>query len=72
MCLHNQPPTVLKLDLANLTPADAQFIGDVVALFTDPARAEQLRALRERRLVLEYGPQGHAVPGAAPVFFANN
>ena len=49
----------LNIQLANLSAADVRFIQGVCALFTDPARAEQLKALRNGEAAL-YSIKGQA------------
>jgi hypothetical protein len=52
--------------LANISTADAIWLGQVCALFSDPAAASRLADFRAGRLKLMYGPQG-ALTLLAPV-----
>lgn len=63
---------MLRVALANLTPADVRFLTELIAIFADPAHAEDLKRLRSDEISLGYGPDGHAVPRPANLFFSNN
>lgn len=49
---------VTTFHLVNVPPADAQFVGNVIALFTDPTYEWYCNQLRERKLVIIYEPDG--------------
>lgn len=49
---------VTTFQLVNVPPADAQFIGNVIALFTDPSFESNCNRLREGKSVIIYEPGG--------------
>ncbi len=54
-------PRRVRFVLENVSEGDARFLGDVIALFADPALAGRLRELQSGQAVLHYGPRGHGL-----------
>jgi len=50
----------ISIHVTNLTARDAQFLGEVIALFTDPANAATLPHVRSGQLLIQADPQGRA------------
>lgn len=48
----------LRVSVANLAATDAQFLRNAIALFTDPALAAHLPALRQGRICIVYEDGG--------------
>lgn len=56
----------VSFHLANLTAADALWFGELVALFADPARKNELDALRQGRLMLRRAGRSLVTVAIAP------
>ncbi len=52
------PRRRVRFVLENVSEEDARFLGDVLALFADPALAHQVRRLRLGLADLHYGAHG--------------
>ncbi len=50
----------LKIEVANLTKADKEFLSAVVSIFTDPQCSQTAELLRRGGIQLQYHPTGGA------------
>ena len=57
----------LRIEVGNVTPADAQFLRNCVALLTDPANAEHISDVRSGKSMIAYRSHGalHVIPTEA-------
>lgn len=54
----NLEPTSVQIHVVNATPADVQFIKNIVSLFTDPAYRLHTEAVRAGNSVIAYAKGG--------------
>lgn len=55
---HNLEPTSVQIHVVNATPADVQFIRNIVSLVTDPAYRSNMESVRAGNSVIAYAKGG--------------